>query len=58
MSSLLRDSHSPLAEKLDTIASVTVAVVCLEYEGTVLPEDYREVRCMLTALSVVLFVLH
>ena len=46
MSSLLRDSHSALAEKLDTIASVTVGVVCLEYEGTVLPEDYREVSFM------------
>lgn len=47
LSSLLQDSHSALAEKLDTIASVSLAVVCLEYEGSVLPEEYREVhKCM------------
>ena len=34
LSSLLQHSHPELANKLDTIASVTVAVVCLEYEGT------------------------
>ncbi len=44
LSSLLDDSHSALTQSLESIPSVTVAVVCLEYEGSdAVPSDYRTV---------------
>lgn len=36
--------HLPLVDKLSSIPSVSVGVVCLEYDGSdALPQEYREV---------------
>lgn len=42
LAGLLDSTLSPLPTLLSSITSVTVGVVCLEYEGLVLPPEYRE----------------
>jgi len=54
LSALISDGqHSEWTKVLDSIRSVTVGVVCLEYDGQdVLPEQYKVVRYYICYLEI------
>ena len=53
--SILPDQCSQLSHTLNSISSVTVGVVNLQYKGHVLPEQYREV--LITRNQTILYIM-